>query len=192
MPFKRCFICNKNGEYSHSIRAVLTVFHVRFVFVQFETFRFCKAVRVVFPDLKWAREINPVQPLTVGIWNDNKKLNDIILMNSDIVTFHCYDTKEKTEIAMKGFLQQGRPVICTEWMNRVAKSKVRDILPVFKENHVGSMLWGLVNGKTQTHLCWGHRPEQLPYKGEWQHDLFTEDFKPYRTSEINLIRELTK
>lgn len=141
---------------------------------------------------KWAREVNPVQPVTIGIWNDYKELNDIILANSDIITFHCYATKAKTEDTMEGLLQHGRPVICTEWMNRVAQSNVEDILPMFKENHVGSMLWGLVNGKTQTHLCWGHRPEQLPYKGEWQHDLFTGEFKPYRTSEIDLIRKLTK
>lgn len=49
------FYLQKNGEYGHSIRAVLTVFHVRFVFVRFETFRFCKAVRFVFPDLHYYR-----------------------------------------------------------------------------------------------------------------------------------------
>lgn len=141
---------------------------------------------------KWAREINPVQPLTIGMWNDNKELNDFVSVNSDIITFHCYNTKEVTESVTDKYLQLGRPVICTEWMNRVAKSTVEDILPLFKENQVGSMLWGLVNGKTQTHLCWGHRPEQLPYKGEWQHDLFTGQFKPYKTSEIDLIRQLTK
>lgn len=42
---------NKNGEYSHLKRTMLTVFHVRFVFVLFETLGFCKSVRVVFPDL---------------------------------------------------------------------------------------------------------------------------------------------
>lgn len=34
---------------------MLPVFHLRFVFVLFETFRFCKAVRVVFPDLHNSR-----------------------------------------------------------------------------------------------------------------------------------------
>lgn len=43
---------NKNGEYSHLKRTMLTVFHVRFVFVLFETLGFCKSVRVVFPDLE--------------------------------------------------------------------------------------------------------------------------------------------
>ena len=51
-PFKEYFTMNKNGEYSHLKRTMLTVFHVRFVFVLFETLGFCKSVRVVFPDLR--------------------------------------------------------------------------------------------------------------------------------------------
>lgn len=51
-PFKEYFTMNKNGEYSHLKRTMLTVFHVRFVFVLFETLGFCKSVRVVFPDLQ--------------------------------------------------------------------------------------------------------------------------------------------
>ena len=141
--------------------------------------------------IKWAREINPVQPVSIGMWNGNKVLNDIVLENSDIITFHCYDTKQNTEARIQELLKYKRPVICTEWMNRVAKSNVEENLPVFKKNNVGSMLWGLVNGKTQTHLSWGHRPEKLPYTGEWQHDLYHGDFQPYKESEIELIKKLT-
>jgi len=139
----------------------------------------------------WAKEVSPDQPLTIGFWNDNKDLNDIILENSDIITFHCYDTAVKTKDRMNQYLSYGRPVICTEWMNRVARSKIEGILHLFRENNVGSMLWGLINGKTQTHLSWGHRPEHLPYKGEWQHDLYHGDFTPYDDNEINIIKELT-
>jgi Cellulase (glycosyl hydrolase family 5). len=138
----------------------------------------------------WAREINPVQPLTIGVWNEHKELNEFILANSDIITFHFYNTKETTEARMKELLALGRPLICTEWMNRVAKSYVEEIMPVFKAHNVGSMLWGLVNGKTQTHLPWGHRPEKLPYSGEWQHDLYHGDFTPYSQKEIDLIKKL--
>jgi len=138
---------------------------------------------------KWAREINPKQPLTIAVWNNNQMLNDFILPNCDVITFHCYDTKEVTQRFMNDMLKHNRPVICTEWMNRVAKSYVEEILPVFRQNNVGSMLWGLVNGKTQTHLSWGHRPEQLPYNGPWQHDIYTSDFKPYKESEIAVIKE---
>lgn len=139
----------------------------------------------------WAREINPVQPVTTGMWNGNEELNDFLAANSDIITFHCYASKEETHKAMMKYKEFGRPVICTEWMNRVAKSTVLDILPDFKETQVGCMLWGLVNGKTQTHLCWGHRPEHLPYTREWQHDIFKGDFTPYKVEEIELIKRMT-
>lgn len=139
----------------------------------------------------WAREINPKQPITSGMWNNNKELDDFLSSNSDIITFHCYASKAETEKAIKRFKELGRPVICTEWMNRVAKSNIPEHLPLFKETGVGCMMWGLVNGKTQTHLCWGHRPEQLPYKGEWQHDIYKEDFTPYRVDEIELIKKMT-
>jgi len=77
-------------------------------------------------------------------------------------------------------------------MNRVAHSTIPEILPMFKEANVGSMIWGLVNGKTQTHLCWGHRPEQLPYTGAWQHDIYKGDHTPYSTHEIEVIKKSTK
>jgi endo-1,4-beta-mannosidase len=38
----------------------------------------------------WAREINPTQPLTIGSWNENAKLNELISEHSDITTFHDY------------------------------------------------------------------------------------------------------
>lgn len=138
----------------------------------------------------WAREVNPVQPLTIGMWHVYKDLNDIILENSDIITFHFYSTKENTEAQIKKMQSYGRPVICTEWMNRVAKSYVLELLPVFKATNTGSMIWGLVNGKTQTHLRWGHQPKDLPYTGEWQHDLYHGDFTPYNIKEIELFKQL--
>ena len=139
----------------------------------------------------WAREINPKQPITSGMWNGNKELNEFLSTNSDIITFHVYASKTDTERIMKDYMRPDRPAICTEWMNRVAKSTVIDILPLFKEANVGNIMWGLVNGKTQTHLCWGHRPEQLPYKGEWQHDIYRGDFTPYKAEEIALIKQMT-
>jgi hypothetical protein len=65
-------------------------------------------------------------------------------------------------------------------------------MPLLKEENVGAILWGLVNGKTQTHLSWGHRPENLPFTGEWQHDLFHNDFTPYRATEIEFIKQFKR
>lgn len=60
-------------------------------------------------------------------------------------------------------------------------------LPVFKRESVGAMHWGLVNGKTQTHLNWGHLPGQ-PEPEFWQHDLFRSDHSAYNSSELAIFR----
>lgn len=139
----------------------------------------------------WAREINPSQPVTAGLWNGDAELDKFLSENSDIITFHRYAPKDQTMETVRRMQSYGRPTICTEWMNRVAKSTINDILPALKEAGCGCMLWGLVNGKTQTHLCWGHRPEMLPYTGPWQHDIFKGDHTPYDETEINTIKSLT-
>lgn len=138
---------------------------------------------------KWAREINPSQPITAGMWNGNADLENFLAENSDIITFHIYAPKAETERLVERLGKFGKPMICTEWMNRVAKSTIFDVLPVFKKAGCGCLLWGLVNGKTQTHLCWGHRPEQLPYTGPWQHDIFRGDFTPYDPAEIEFLKK---
>jgi hypothetical protein len=144
-------------------------------------------VRKVFA---WAREINPVQPLTTGVWNGEKDLNSLIFENSDIISYHCYDDKNRMKEQIAELKQHRRPLICSEWLNRPAKSTVEDIMPLLKDESVGAILWGLVNGKTQTNLPWGFRPNKLPYTGEWQCDLFHSDFTPYRESELRLIKQL--
>ncbi len=151
-------------------------------------FRSLPLVKKVF---EWAQTVNPSQPLTMGIWNEDKALNDIINSYSDITTFHCYADKEHTNAFIQRLKVNNRPIICTEWLNRPIKSTIEDIMPLFKQENVGCMNWGLVNGKTQTHLPWGFKPEMLPYTGLWQHDLFTKDFQPYKDEEIQLIKSLT-
>jgi hypothetical protein len=145
-------------------------------------------VRGVF---RWAREVNPSQPVTIGVWNGNRALNDYVLKHSDIMTFHSYGQSGAVENHIRNLRRQGRPIVCTEWMNRGAKSTVATILPLLKERGAGAISWGLVNGKTQTNLPWGHRPERLPYKGPWQHDLFHGNHKPYDPQEIALIKKMT-
>ena len=136
----------------------------------------------------WARKVDPSQPISSGIWNGDKELNAILFDNSDVVTFHCYMDAKKTAARIKEMKAHGRPVICTEWMNRTCKSTVADCLKLFADADVGCIAWGLVNGKTQTHLRWGHRPEMLPYKGPWQHDFFHGDFTSYDRAELDLIK----
>ena len=140
---------------------------------------------------QWARMTSPSQPLTVCVWNGNRRLNSLVLENSDIVTFHNYSPPEQLRSQIANLLKQGRPVICTEWLNRGNNSLVANSLPVFREYHVGAMHWGLLNGKTQTHLNWGHRPGQ-PEPKVWQHDIFRPDHTPYDKTEIALFKEFIR
>ena len=50
------------------------------------------------------------------------------------------------------------------------------------------MHWGLVNGKTQTNLGWGWRPDR-PEPKEWQHDLYRGDHTPYDEDELAQFRK---
>jgi len=153
--------------------------------VSFSEKKDCLLAKVV----RWAREINPSQPLSICFWdNRDPAYNEFVSKNVDVVTFHCYGDKAATEQRIAEYKKFGRPLICTEWMNRTTGSTIMDVLPVFNEENVGCMMWGLVNGKDQTNLPWGHRPEMLPYSGPWQHDIFYGDHRPYDKGETDLIK----
>jgi hypothetical protein len=138
--------------------------------------------------ITWARTVNPSQPVTIDVFDRNPRLNAIIFANSDIITFHDYENKDVLMNQIKELKTHNRPVICTEWMNRPLNSTIASNLSVFYDEHVGCMLWGLVNGKTQTDLPWGHRPGD-PEPKVWQHDLYHGDFTAYDASEIKMLKQ---
>ena len=143
-----------------------------------------------FPLLKnvivWARSVNPVQPLSIGIFDKNPRLNEIIVNGSDLITFHNYGNKDVLTKDITELKKYNRPIINTEWMNRPWNSTIPLVLSVFYDQKIGCTLWGLVNGKTQTNLPWGHRPGD-PEQKVWQHDLFHGDLKPYDQNEIDVL-----
>jgi hypothetical protein len=141
--------------------------------------------------IRWAREVNPSQPLSIAVWNENAALNKIILSFCDVVTFHNYANLQGLTAGLDSLTKLHRPVFCTEWLNRYTGSRIQTNLAVLKERKVGCMFWGLVNGKTQTNLPWGHRPGD-PVSSLWQHDIFKGDFTPYDPEEIRLLKEATK
>ena len=147
-----------------------------------------KSLTLVRSVFKWSRQIDPSQPVTIAGWDNNPDLNNIILMNSDIITFHNYSPKDQVENYIRNLKQYKRPVICTEWLNRPMGSTVESVLPLFFEENIGCLHWGLVNGKTQTDLPWGHRPGDGPYNRIWQHDLYTTDLKMYSPYEFELFK----
>ena len=145
-----------------------------------------------FPLLKkvisWARSVNPSQPLTIDFFDNNKRLNDIVAAASDVITFHNYGNKDQLQNQINDLRKYNRPIICTEWMNRPNGSTITSNLQIFFDEKVGCMLWGLVNGKTQTDLPWGHRPGD-PAPKIWQHDLYHGDLTAYDQNEIDLLKK---
>lgn len=149
---------------------------------------------------RWARSVNPAQPLTSGVWEgewanprQRTAITSIQLDNSDVISFHSYAEPAGFEARIAELTPLRRPILCTEYMARSQGSTVEGILPIAKRHNVGAYCWGLVAGKTQTYLPWDSwdHPYAQPPK-VWFHDLLHPDGRPYRESEIQTIRKLTK
>lgn len=147
---------------------------------------------------QWARQVNPSQPLTAGVWKNDWQsgkadaLNRFMLENSDIITFHDYSRLPHTQKRVESLRLYGRPLICTEYMARTAGSTFAEQLPYFKHNGIGAINWGLVAGKTQTQYPWESWKKQYTAEPDvWFHEVFRPDGRPYDPSETELIRTLT-
>jgi hypothetical protein len=133
----------------------------------------------------WARSAAPEQPLTVGLFLPDRDLNAHLIAASDIITFHCYDNADRLATLIDRLRRHGRPLICTEYMARTRGSDFRSTLPVFKRERVGCYNWGLVNGKTQTHISWTGESDR------WFHDILHADGTPYNAEETAFIAAMT-
>lgn len=163
----------------------------------FETLPFMREV------FRWAREVNPSQPLTAPIitlsdWKShNEEISQFVLSESDIISFHCYKDLPECRRFVEYCEQFGRPVLCSEWMARSMGSDYYSILPLFKEKKIACFSYGLVNGKQQCQYPWNHieNGEPVPFEEEpdvWFHDLFRPDHTPYSEEEIKFIKEMTR
>ena len=150
---------------------------------------------------EWAREANPKQPLTCGVWavdtrTDGRNLGELQLVQlreSDIITFHNYSWPEFFRSEVAWLKTYNRPLICTEYMARSMGSTFDTVLPIAKQERVGAINWGFVAGKTQTYLPWDswQRPYVLEQPPVWFHEVLRPDGTPYRRAEVDLIRQLT-
>lgn len=139
----------------------------------------------------WAREADPEQPLTAGLWNDHAMSNEVMLDHSDVVTFHDYDAPEKLEAHIADLQKTGRPLICTEYMARTRGSLFETALPIFKKHGVGAINWGLVKGKTNTIFAWDAPMPDQDEPPVWFHDVFRPDGTPYSAAEVAFLKSIT-
>jgi hypothetical protein len=141
--------------------------------------------------IKWARQVNPSQPLTVGtagtqVVGPDGKIDKLRLKLSDINTFHSYSGPNATRKQILKLHKYKRPVLNTEWLLRRNGNTVEQILPLFAEMNIGWYNWGLVAGRTQTYMPWGSKAgDPLPKK--WQCDLFYTSGLPYDKKEMEMI-----
>ncbi|MCW3089925.1 MAG: hypothetical protein JWP81_994 [Ferruginibacter sp.] len=141
----------------------------------------------------WAREVNPDQPVSSGIWKwDLEELNAFQVSNSDIITYHDYEEPQWHLRVIQMLKTSGRPMICTEYMARTRNSRFSNILPLLKKENIGAINWGLVDGKSNTIYAWDAPVTDGGQPVEWFHDIFKKDGTPYRQDEVELIRKLTK
>jgi len=159
-------------------------------------------VQALLPQaFEWARSVQPSQPLTSGVWEGkwapDRKLDPIAriqLEQSDVISFHAYNKPKPFQKRVDSLLRFQRPILCTEYMARPLGSTFDAILPIAKSRHVAAINWGFVQGKTQTYYPWDSwkHPYVKHPPAMWFHDVFYPDGRPYRDSETQLIRELTR
>lgn len=140
---------------------------------------------------KWAREIRPSQPISVGVWTDKDYLvehSKYSLEMSDIISYHQYHYPEDQIKQITALKEYGRPIFCTEYMARTKGSTFQTILPLLKENNVSAINWGFVKGKTNTIYAWGDVHPEGEEPEPWFHDIIRPDKTPFCQEEIDVIK----
>ena len=145
-----------------------------------------------------ARSCDPIQPLTSGIWSRYTELNpseQLCLELSDVISYHNYSNYADHVEEICYLKKFNRPLMNTEWLNRITYNTVRECFPLFYLEKISCWNWGFVAGLSQTYepyeSLW-----QLEERGEaylldftkWQHDLLRPSLRPYDPGEIKLIR----
>lgn len=148
---------------------------------------------------QWVRAVNPVQPLTSGVWqghwrdpSQRSRIASLQLEHSDVISFHSYGDPGEFEARIDELTPLGRPILCTEYLARNLGSTVEGVLPVAKRRNVAAYNWGFVAGRTQTYLPWDSW--QQPYAElpeTWFSDLIHPDGRAHDDNEIRVIQKLT-
>ena len=148
----------------------------------------------------WAREVNPSQPLTVGLWKDSETWNDIdnlsaidrfAISNSDVISFHAYGDLEETRKKIEDLEQFNRPLLCTEYLARGEQNTFQIMLPLFKVKEIAAVNWGFVAGKTNTAFPWSSWQVEFDSLPKiWHHDIYLPDKTPYDEKEIAFLKDI--
>jgi hypothetical protein len=148
---------------------------------------------------RWARAAQPSQPLTSGVWggdwSDDAQLSPLQRLQlhaSDVVSYHSYNPLPGMTASADALARFARPLLCTEYMARSVGSRFAEILPFLHERRIAAYNWGLVVGRSQTHLAWDVKMQEFVdgEPVEWFHDIFNRDGAPHRVDEVALLRRI--
>lgn len=158
-----------------------------------------RSLELVQRAFAWARDVDPSQPLTVGVWQRSwsdpgalAEMDRVCLEHSDVISFHHYGALNALQRRVEALQRYERPIWCTEWLARGMGSTFDPHLAWMKAANVGAYNWGLVAGRSQTQYPWeswwkdcGEDPEP------WHHDILRPDGSAYDAEEVRFIRHLT-
>ena len=107
------------------------------------------ATRLLAKVFAWAREAGATQPLTAGVWrgdwSSHDKLtpyNKLMLEQSDVISFHCYDPIDDMKQKVAQLRRYGRPLLCTEYMSRGSGSTFDPIMGFSERTERGRLQLG--------------------------------------------------
>ncbi len=150
--------------------------------------------------MQWAREVNPSQPLTTGIWRGNidhwgtpeslPAIDRFMIENSDVISFHAYDgDMDAVRRKITELKKYDRPLLCTEYVARGGGNTFETVMPILKEDKIAAINWGFVSGKSNTIYPW--KSWDSTFTGEpkiWHHDILRQDGTPYSQTEVDFIK----
>lgn len=140
---------------------------------------------------RWARQVNPSQPLTSAVWCFGCiAITPFQATNSDIITYHNYGDVTSQQTSINILKVHNRPLVCTAYLARKHGSRFETVMPFLKENKIGAINKGFVAGKTNFIFAWD---EPLPGKPEpdlWFHDIYRPDKTPFDPKEIEIIKKM--
>lgn len=143
----------------------------------------------------WIRIIDPVQPVTMAPWQwvnmeSLSVLDNFMFTHSDVISFHSYENKEGMTKRINSLNKFNRPVLCSEYMARPFGSTFEQILPLLRDNKVGALSWGFVQGKSQTHCSWDSWQIDCQKEPQlWFHDILRNNGEPYDREEVKFLKE---
>ena len=157
-------------------------------------------VELVTNIVRWARDLNPVQPITTSalfltehLYEDNKvhsALKELAAM-SDIHNFHLYDLSVNRMKALDDMVELlkslgNRPIVCTEIVARTRGGTFPRSLTALSKHHIHFYNWGMYTSDSNWDVAWGLSSFE-PYE-PWFHDVLHPDGYPYDWRDLGWVR----